>query len=77
MLRNQTAGGKKVYISKFAGKDCLYIWDGKKDRTAIDPIALAAKEGISGSGGGGCNAGYSLDGLVLLAGAVLMRRGKR
>jgi hypothetical protein len=53
-----------------SGGKYLYIWDGLKNKSASDPIALTAKANQNGGGGGGCNAGYGMFGLLLLAGFV-------
>jgi hypothetical protein len=57
-----------------AGSDgkYLYIWDGIQDGVASDPIALAMKD--NSNGGGGCNAGLGLFGLLLVGFAALKCR---
>jgi hypothetical protein len=78
-VRRYYANGKYgVKLAEAAdGTKCLYIWDGEPDGIASDPLALAAKKdgGTPPSGGGGCNAGFGLLGL-LLAGLVMCKPRK-
>jgi hypothetical protein len=58
-------------------KDYLYIFDGKEDKIAVDPITLELKSPSSGggaAGGGGCNAGFGLLGLLPLVIWIARRR---
>jgi hypothetical protein len=56
--------------------DYLYVFDGTKDGTAQDPIALQAQSAPSSNGGGGgCDAGFGIVGL-LLAGLVTLKHRK-
>ncbi|MDR1508840.1 MAG: hypothetical protein LBS53_04310 [Synergistaceae bacterium] len=68
-----------VKLVESEGEKFLFIYDGKKDGIASDPITLVNFDDGPGSGsGGGCDAGLSFGAFVLLAGMFLVsRRGKR
>jgi hypothetical protein len=68
-------------LAQHENENILYIFDGKTDRVASDPIALVSKAAkntdTNTSGGGGCNTGIGAAAFALLAGAAAMRREKK
>jgi hypothetical protein len=67
-----------VKLVDSGGEKYLFIYDGYEDGVALDPIALEnySAGGESGDGGGGCNAGIPLAGLLSLCGLALCLRKK-
>jgi hypothetical protein len=70
--------GVKV-VEPAGGGKYLFVYDGKRDGYANDPLALSRPQNLTGGGsGGGCDAaGYGLFGVLALAGAGLFRRRGR
>lgn len=70
--------GVKVVVSE--GDKYLFVYDGKEDKSANDPLSLKANTqnagGPSGSSGG-CAAGFGFWGVFALAGARLFKRHGR
>jgi hypothetical protein len=72
-LRTYYNGKYGIKLVNDGGK-YRYIWDGVRNGSASDPIALTAKADQGSGGGGGCSAGFGGLAAVIIAGFFAFRK---